>query len=127
MATSQRLHAMDALIYAYLQCGEERAAKHGLEELQANPPDTVEDLVGSYAVAAIPARFALERSRWAEAAALTLPPLPQGLTRFPQAEAVIAFAQALGAGRSGDPEQGRQTLAHLEALHAALVSTQQDE
>ena len=47
MAASQRLHAMDVLVYAYLQRGEERAAKHVLDELQTNPPDTVEDLVGA--------------------------------------------------------------------------------
>jgi hypothetical protein len=54
MATSQQLHAMDALVYAYLQHGEERAAKHVLDELQTHPPVEVEDLVGAYAVAAIP-------------------------------------------------------------------------
>jgi tetratricopeptide (TPR) repeat protein len=127
MATSQRLHAMDALVYAYLQRGEERAAKHVLDELQANPPDMVEDLAGAYAVAAIPAGYALERSCWAEAAALTRQPLPQGLTQFPQAEAVTLFAQALGAARSGDLEHARQALGRLEALHHSLVLTRQEE
>ncbi|HSF29003.1 MAG TPA: hypothetical protein VLK82_00830 [Candidatus Tectomicrobia bacterium] len=127
MATSSRLHAMDTLVYAYLQCGEERAAEQVLDELQANPPGTVEDLAEAYAVAAIPVRYALERSRWAEAAALTLRPLPQGLTRFPQAAAVTVFAQALGAARSGDPEQARQALERLEALYHVLAITQQDE
>lgn len=127
MAASQRLHAMDALVYAYLQHGEERAAKHVLDELRTNPPDTVEDLAGAYAVAAIPARYEIEQSRWAEAAALTPQPLPQGLTQFPQAEAVTIFAQALGAARSGDVEHARQTLGRLEALHHALVLTRQEE
>ena len=94
--------------------------KHVLDELQTNPPVKVEDLAGAYAVAAIPARYALERSRWAEAAALTRQPLPQGLTQFPQAEAVTVFAQALGAARSGDLEHARQALDRLEALHHCL-------
>jgi len=127
MATSQRLHAMDALVYAYLQRGEERAAQHVLDALQTNPPVEVEDLAGAYAVAALPARYALERYRWAEAAALTWHPLPQGLTQFPQAEAVTAFAQALGAARSGDPEHARRARNRQEALHHALVITRQEE
>lgn len=79
---------MDALVYAYLQCGEERAAQQILDELQMNPPVDVEDLAVAYAVAALPARYALERSRWGEAAALAGQPLPRGVTQFPQAEAV---------------------------------------
>ena len=127
MATSRRLHAMDALVYAYLQRGEERAAKRVLDELRTDPPVEVEDLAGAYAVAAIPVRNALESSRWAEAAALTRPPLPRGVTQFPQAQAVSVFAQALGAARSGDLEPARRALERLEALHHALVSTRQEE
>ncbi|MGH8067278.1 MAG: hypothetical protein ACRERE_18995 [Candidatus Entotheonellia bacterium] len=126
MATSQRLHAMDALTYAYLQRGEARASRHVLDALQTNPPVEVEDLAGAYAVAAIPARYALEGSRWAEAAALPRQPLPRGMTQFPQAEAVTVFAQALGSARSGDPEHARQALERLEALHHALVITRQE-
>ena len=78
-------------------------------------------------MAAIPARYALERSRWAEAATLTRQPLPQDLTQFPQSEAVTVFAQALGAARSGDLEHAQQALGGLEALHHSLVLTRQEE
>jgi hypothetical protein len=94
MALSQKLHAMDALIYAYLQRGEGHAAKQVLDALQTNPPIEVEDLAGAYAVAAIPARYALEGAQWAEAAALTRPAPPRGVAQFPQAEALTVFAQA---------------------------------
>jgi tetratricopeptide (TPR) repeat protein len=49
------------------------------------------------------------------------------LTQFPQAEAVTAFAQALGAARSGDPEHARRARDRQEALHHALVITRQEE
>jgi hypothetical protein len=49
------------------------------------------------------------------------------LTRFPQAEATIVFAQALGAARSGDLEHARQARGRLDALHAAWVIIQQEE
>src|SRR5690606_17563616 len=101
IATSQRLHAMDALVYAYLRRGVGRAAQVVLDELQAHPPTAVDDLVEAYAVAAMPARYALEPARWSEAAALTRQPLPLGVTQFPQAEAVVLFAEALGPARSG--------------------------
>jgi tetratricopeptide (TPR) repeat protein len=127
MATSQRLHAMDTLVYAYLQRGEKRAAKHVMDELRTIPPAEVEDLVGAYAVAAIPARYALEGSRWAEAAGLTRRPLPRGLEQFPQTEAVTVYAQAIGAARSGDPGHARPALERLKALHHALVTTRQEE
>jgi hypothetical protein len=78
-------------------------------------------------VAAIPARYALERSRWAEAAALARQQLPQGVTQFPQAEAVTVFSLALGAARSGDSEHARQALERLEALHQALVIARDEE
>jgi len=127
MATSQRLHAMDALVYAYLQRGEERAAKDILDALQTHPPVAVEDLAGAYAVAAIPARYVLEGSRWAEAAALTRPPRPHGVTQFPQAEAVTVFAHALGAARSGDLEHARRACERLNVLQHALAITRQEE
>jgi tetratricopeptide (TPR) repeat protein len=67
----------------------------------------------------------LERSRWAEAAALTRQPLPWGVAQFPQAEAVTVFAKALGAARGGDLEPARRALERLEALHHALAVTGQ--
>ena len=56
---------------------------------------------GAYALAAIPARYALERGAWAEAAALTLRP-----ANTPYTEAITHFARAIGAARSGQPGGG---------------------
>ncbi|HEX9669936.1 MAG TPA: hypothetical protein VGC93_10680, partial [Thermoanaerobaculia bacterium] len=73
-----------------------------------------------YAVAAVPARWTLERRRWAEAAALPapLPSLPW--ERYPYALALHHFARALGAARSGDAAAARTALGEIERLHAAL-------
>ena len=70
-----------------------------------------------FGVAAIPARLALERGRWAEAATLPLHPIvsADGWKRFPQAESINAFARALGAARSGDAAGARQ---EIERLHS---------
>jgi hypothetical protein len=62
-------------------------------------------------MAAIPARWALERGAWAEAARLELQ--PSGL---PYADALTEFARAVGAARMGDVASARAAIERLEAL-----------
>jgi hypothetical protein len=77
-ATAEELHAMDYRTYAYLQTGQDAAARRvvdALPEVAARfNPDAVESAApgsaGIFALAAIPARYALERGAWAEAAKL---------------------------------------------------------
>src|SRR5258707_15220486 len=66
---------------------------------------------GAFAIAAIPARYALERGAWAEAAALT--PRP---ANTPYTEAITAFARALGAARSGNPAAATADIERLAEL-----------
>jgi tetratricopeptide (TPR) repeat protein len=123
-AWDQQLHAMDYLAYAYLQSGRDSAAVGVLNELktitQANPPSRTV----AYAVTAIPARVALERRRWSEAAKLELPPNLKNLSALDNqrwAMAHIYFARAVGAARLGDVAKARAELAKLSALEEALV------
>ena len=115
-----QLHAMDYLAYAYLQMAQDLAAKRVLEEALAIPKINVENLVPGYALAAIPARYTLERSRWADAASLSLPASDFPWSRYPQAEAVLVFARGLGAARSGKATGARTDIARLEVLRGAL-------
>ena len=113
----QTLHALDYLVYAYLQQGREAEAAR--IAAKAGPsvrmfPD--QSLVGEYAIAAISARMALERGRWAEAARLPLRPGPT------PAQAVTLFARALGAARSGDTTLARVALAELARSETASQS-----
>jgi hypothetical protein len=122
-APSEELHALDYQVYAYLQTAQDVAAKKSLDEIAAigsriqlnaagaaAPPPA-----GYYALAAIPARYALERGAWKEASALT----PRE-SAFPFADAVTHFARALGAARSGDPSAAGQDVEKLAALRDAL-------
>ena len=68
----EHLHALDYLAYAYLQGAQDREAKSVLDELRAIKKVQPEAFQAAYAFAAIPARYALERRRWTEAAALTV-------------------------------------------------------
>ncbi len=115
----QRLHAMDYLAYAYLQEGRDGAARHLATEvarMQAFTPSN--SVAAAYALAAIPARYALERGRWGDAAALTV---RADLTE-PAALAITHFARAVGAARSGDTATARAALASLEAIDDDLTA-----
>jgi len=113
------LHAFDYQAYAYLQGAQDHAAKKVLDELEAVartlPSDGVYGLAGSFALAAIPARYALERRAWVDAAALEPRKSPLGYT-----EAMTHFARALGAARGGRPEAARADVERLIALRDAL-------
>jgi hypothetical protein len=63
-----------------------------------------------------PARYALERNQWAEAAALTLHPSITDWEKFPQSELVVVFARGLGAAHSGDVAAANQALERLHTL-----------
>jgi tetratricopeptide (TPR) repeat protein len=119
------LHAMDYLMYAHLQLAQDGAAQALLDEINAIEQLDVENFVAAYALAAMPARYALERGDWAAAAALKLHPQNLAWDRFPQAEAVLVFARGLGAARSGDVEAARTDLDRLQLLREAMVATNQ--
>lgn len=115
-----QLHAMDYLAYAYLQLGQDAAAKRVLDDMVTIEKVTFEHFVTAYAMAAIPSRYALERRQWADAAALTLPKPEFPWNRFPQSEAVLVYAHALGAARSGQVDAARKDLERLQVLRDAL-------
>jgi hypothetical protein len=120
----EELHALDYQIYAYLQLAQDTAAKSSLERALSvvGGQDGIAAGAagaGAYALAVMPARFALERGQWAEAAALT--PRP---ANTPYTEAITHFARALGAARSGSPAAATADIARLAELRDKLKSMQ---
>src|SRR5262249_23877227 len=115
-----RLHPMDYLTYAYLQEARDMAAASVLDDILALPDIPAPVFAYAYALAAIPARYALERGRWADAAALTPQPASFAWNLFPAAEAITVFASALGAARSGDAATARERIQRLAALRDAV-------
>ena len=122
-ASFDALHALDYLEYAYLQRGDEAKARQVLEEAAGAKTFDDPSFAAGYALAAIPARFALERHRWADAAKLEPPQADLPWERFVYAPSITYFAQALGSARTGQPERARAALAKLEQIHAGLVQT----
>jgi tetratricopeptide (TPR) repeat protein len=127
-STAEELHSSDYRTYAYLQLGQDRAARRMLESLPAIAARLDPNAIGTaappsagyFAIAAIPARYALERGAWAEAARLEVSP-----TRFPFAEAMTWFARGLGAARGGDTTIAGAAVTALQGLHDRLVQARE--
>ncbi len=128
-AWDEQLHAMDYLVYAYLQCAQDKHALDVLAELKQIQKVEPQTFKAAYAYTAIPARYALERRQWSEAAKLTLPAeefkdFPWSL--FPWAEAHIHFARAIGAAHIGDIGSARKEIDQLTAIRQKLLAVKGD-
>ena len=106
---------MDYQIYAYLQLGQDSKAKAVLDEMPTVTGFTETFLVGPYALAISPARYAIERADWKAAASLGVRPSP-----LAQVQAITYFARAFGAARSGNPEAAKADVAKLGELRDRL-------
>ena len=115
------LHAMDYLEYAYLQTGRDAQAREIVDRAARVTSLDVPSFQAGYALAAIPARYALERGAWKEAAAIALGPSSFPWEKYPYAEAIVHFARAVGAARSGDLATARAAVARLATIQSALT------
>jgi hypothetical protein len=97
---------MDAQAKANLDMAMQLASKGGGAQGAAGAGPNV------FALAAIPARYAMERQQWAEAAALQ----PRAAANTPYTEAITHFARAIGAARSGRPADAAADVEKLAAL-----------
>jgi tetratricopeptide (TPR) repeat protein len=117
-------HALDYLVYAYLQQADDHKARQVMEDLFSKDGSFQTHIAASYSFTTIPARFALERQQWSEAAVLE-PRLPNNypIEKFPAMEAITYFARALGAARSGNVKMANQALEKLTTLHKKAEKT----
>jgi hypothetical protein len=125
--TAEELHASDYETYAYLQTGQDEAAARIVRSLPemasrfdpkvlligAGPPSA-----GYFALAAIPARYALERQDWQQAERLA-----QSETPFPYADAITWFARGLGAARLGHVAAATEAATALGQIQLRLSRT----
>ena len=121
----QTLHALDYVVYAHLQVGQDKQARSVLEDLSAMQKSEPESFIAAYAYAAIPARLALEQHRWSEAAALGPASKPFPWDRFAWAEGITAFTRAIGAARTGDAARARVEVQKLDGYRTALIAAKQ--
>jgi hypothetical protein len=117
----QTLHAMDYLEYSYLQTGQDGDAKRVLDQLMSYQKAIPSSLAAAYAIAAIPARYAVERQNWDEAAALQAPPLTSSGNEYPWTAPMITYARALGAAHTGDFAGAQAEIGKLTAARDSLI------
>ena len=115
-ATPEQLHALDYAVYAYLQRGEDSAARAAVDTAQRITTPDSRALVASYNRTAMAARVPLERGDWAAAAEFPVPPD----SLFPVAAALAHFTRAIGAARSGGREEAKDEVAALDSLARSL-------
>ncbi|HXL23524.1 MAG TPA: hypothetical protein VOA78_13735 [Candidatus Dormibacteraeota bacterium] len=128
--TAEELHASDYEIYAYLQTGQDDAAEkivNSLPEIASrfDPKALLSGAgspsVGYFALAAIPARYALERQDWKQAAQLALRETP-----FSYTDAMTWFARGLGAARLRQAAAVNESATALQQIRERLLKANEN-
>ncbi len=121
-----QFHAMDFLIYAYLQSGREADAAKVIDEIKTMPK--MKSMYGSdfdpqtNALTKFPAIYDLELRHWSDAAALQVVP---GSLRGDQS--ITHWARAIGAARSGNVAQSHKDLEQIETIRREFAAEKKTE
>lgn len=110
-----QLHASDYMVYAYLQLGRDREARALIDDMNSVTGYNTERNTGPFALAASPARYAVERGDWAQAARLEI-----HTSKFGYVEAMGHFARAVGAARSDHLDVAKAEVVKLAELRDKL-------
>src|SRR5437763_6031570 len=123
---AEELHALDYMAYSYLQEGQDAKAKEIVDFVSTVRETNPEmQFSAAYALAAIPARYALERNAWSEAATLPVPELPHW-SSFPCFEGLIEYSHALGRAHTGDLEGARKAIDRMRQLRDSSTDPRLD-
>lgn len=119
--TGEELHAMDYLVYAYLQSGRDREAAEVIQQLSNMMNTNRGDFKMGYASTAMPIRYAVERGQWAEAAGIVP---PTGAP--PHVVAIAIWARGLGLSRSGHAAEAGAEVERLRQIEEQLRTSGND-
>jgi len=115
---AEQLHALDYMVYGFLQEGRDSAARQNVIEVVSQTVGSASDaLAANYNGVAMQARLPLERDDWEAAARLSIHGAGQGGI----GEALWRFTRGLGAARNGDTAQARVEVAALDTIERALA------
>jgi len=117
----EELHGLDYLVYAYLQKGDNAAAKEQLKYLQTIREVHPINAKEAYTFAASPCRWALENKDWAEAVKLRLAPASFPWSKYPWQEAIVCFGRSLGYAHGGDIQGALREVTGLDTLQRFLL------
>jgi tetratricopeptide (TPR) repeat protein len=111
--TGEELHAMDYLVYAYLQSDRDQEAAQVIQQLKAMQNLATDDFKSGYAATAMPIRYIVERRQWSDAEKIVAPPD----TAPPEVQAIAVWARGLGFAHNGNAPQSQkesETLRHIK-------------
>jgi len=114
----EELHAMDYLVYAYLQSGRDKEAAEVIQQLKTMPGLNAGDFKIGYAATAIPARYVVERGQWSDAAAIVP---PDGAP--PHVVAIAVWTRGLGLARTGRTAEARAEVERLRQIEGELLNS----
>ncbi|UII79309.1 lipopolysaccharide assembly protein LapB [Flagellimonas sp. CMM7] len=121
---AQEIHAVDYLVYGYLQMGDNEKAAEQLKEMQAVKDVFPKDhFAATYALAAMPVRMALENKNWDQASKLELPTINFPWEDLHWEKAMLHFGKALGYSHTKDILSAERELASLKHLHQNLLDS----
>jgi len=113
-----QFHAMDFLIYAYLQSGREADAAKVIDEVKTMPAMEMAGTdMHAFAMSKFPAMYAIEMHSWSEAAAL-----PVVSNAEPGDRAYTYWAKTIGSVRSGDLTAAKKNLAEIDTIQKDYVA-----
>jgi tetratricopeptide (TPR) repeat protein len=118
----EELHGLDYLVYAYLQQGDNEAAKKQWDYLATISEVHPVNFKVAYAFAAVPSRYLLENRLWKEAADLQVKPANFTWEAYPWQKAMIHFTRLLGAVHTGQLEGAKAELVQLTRMRNELAA-----
>ena len=114
--TGEELHAMDYLVYAYLQSGRDKDANEVIQQLKAMPKLNAGEFKIGYASTVMPIRYAVERGQWDDAAGIE-----PAAGAPPHVVAIAVWARGLGLARSGHAAEARPEIEKLRQIEEAAA------
>jgi hypothetical protein len=114
--TGEELHAMDYLVYAYLQSGRDQEAAQVIQQLEVLQDLDMRDFKTGYAATAIPIRYIVERHQWSDAEKIIAPPDAAP----PQVVAIAVWARGLGFARNGHAQEAHKESETLRLIEERL-------
>ena len=117
------IHAIDYLVYAYLQLGDNAKAQLEMDKVKEIKEVFPEDhFASAYALIAIPSRLAIENKNWELATKLELPKTKLDWNKADWPKAILHFSRALGFANTGNPSAAKKELDILVSLRDRLTS-----
>ena len=117
----EELHAMDYLVYAYLQKGDNEQAKKQLDHLKTITKVQPTNFKVAYVFASMPSRYVLENRLWKEASNIEPHVKDFAWNEYPWQRAIVHFTRAMGSVHENNLAQAETEIKELQSLQAKLL------